>query len=494
MGIVFRQAIKTTGVTFGGAVLGALINYIYTIVFPQNLVGVSRNLLNQGAVLYLFLLFGSATLIYAYAPRFAEDDKKRPVLISFSLLVPLLTTAIFCIPYFLAQPYIIGRYKGFDRKYIEEFYVWLPILGLLMSYMTLFEYYLVSRMKVALGVSMREVVLRLMNMLLIALFFAGLLDFHQFVIGTVLVHLIPVAVLVYLSSRVKGFQISFNWRVFSRKEIYQIVHYAWYHLLLTVIMNLNGMLDVILIGMLSPNGLADVAIYNLALLLISILSIPYRSMSGAAFPRLNEAFVEKDAQLNSLFTRTAINMQLVTAAMWLLIAANLHNAVAILPKGYEDIAPAFLILSLGRVIDIATGLNTELISITDHYKFTFRLSALLLISIFILDRIFIPQHGLYGAAWVSTATLAAFNIAKVLFLYKKMKVLPFNKHSFTILCIALIVFALSFALPQVHNPILDTCYRSVILALVFGLFLFFFRPSPDLSAYIAQIRKTKRLF
>jgi O-antigen/teichoic acid export membrane protein len=494
VGIVFRQAIKTALVTFSGAVLGAVINYVYTEVFPQNQVGVSRNLLNQGAVIYLFLLLGTVSLVHTYAQRFPENDKRRSVLISYSLLVPLVTTLVFCIPYFWAKPYFVSRYKGFDRQYIEEFYVCLPVLGLLMSYMTLLEYYLISRMKVALGVSMREVVLRLLNVLLIGLFYAGLLDFHQFVIGTVLVHLIPVVILFCLSAREKEFRINFNWRIFSRREIYQMVHYAWYHLLLTVILNLNGMLDVILIGMLSPNGLADVAVYNLALLLISILSIPYRAMSGAAVPKLNEAFVANDPQLNSLFTRAAINMQLVTAAMWLLIAANLNNAVAILPKGYEGIAPAFLILSLGRVIDLATGLNTELISISDHYKFTFRLSALLLLSIFVLDRIFIPKHGLYGAAWVATITLAAFNIAKVIFLYSKMKVLPFNKSSLSILGAALLAFALNFALPALQNPILDTLYRSFILMAAFSGIILILRPSPDLTAYLAQIRKTKRLF
>ncbi|MBS1614978.1 MAG: polysaccharide biosynthesis C-terminal domain-containing protein [Bacteroidetes bacterium] len=410
------------------------------------------------------------------------------------MLVPLITTALFCIPYFLAEPYIISRYKGFDRQYIEEFYAWLPLLGLLMSYMMLFEYYLVSRMKVALSVAMREVLLRLLNVLLIALFYAGFLDFHQFVIGTVLVHVIPVAVLFALSKRTRGFQICFDWRVFNRKELYQIVHYAWYHLLLTVILNLNGMLDILLIGMLSPNGLADVAVYNIALLLISFLSIPFRAMSGAAFPRLNEAFIDKSPELDSLFTRSAVNIQLVTAAMWLLIAANLHNAVAILPKGYEAIAPAFLVLSLGRIIDLSTGLNTEVISITDHYKFTFRLSALLLISIFVLDRIFIPKYGLMGAAWVATGTLAAFNLAKLLFLYQKMKLLPFNKGSLSLLFACLLVFALNFILPAWPNPILDTIYRSLLLMIAYIGLLFLLRPSPDLTAYLAQIRKNKRLY
>ncbi len=494
MGIVFRQAIKTTIVIATGAILGAAINYVYTRVFPQNLVGVSRNLLNQGAAIYLFLLLGSVSLVHIYAQRYTSDDPRRPVLFTFSMLVPPVTTALFCIPYFLLKPYIVARYQGIDRQYIEEFYVWVPVLCLLLCYMTLLEYYLMSRMKVAAANAQREVLLRLCNVLLIAAFFWGWIDFHQFVVGTVLVHLLPISVLWIMAARTEGFGISLNWRVFSREEAWRIVHYAWYHLLLAVILNLSGLLEVLLIGPLSANGLKDVAIYNLALFLISILTIPHRALSSAAFPKINEAFVAEDPQLNSLFTRSAINIQVVAVAMWILVACNLHNVIAILPKGYEAIAPTFLIISVGRMADMGTGLNTELISITNHYKVTFRLSVLLIITMLVFDRIFIPKYGLYGAAWVSAGTAIGFNVCKLIFLWRKMKVLPFNRQTIIIIILGATTFLFNYALPPFHNAIVDAAFRSIILLAIYGGLMLLFRPSPDLSEYLAQVRKKKRLF
>jgi O-antigen/teichoic acid export membrane protein len=492
LGIVFRQAIKTSIVTFTGALLGAAINYIYTLAFPQNLVGVSRNLLNQGAVLFLFLLMGTVSLVHTYAQRYDLNDPKRPVLITYSLVTPLVTTGLFCIPYFLLKSYVIGRYQGFDRQYIEEFYLWLPILGLLLSYMTMLEYYLAAQMKLALGASMREVVLRVLNIILIALFYSGLVDFHQFVIGTVLVHLVPIVALYYFSTKTKGFGISFNWRAFSRDELYRVVHFSWYHMLITVTANLTAMLDVLLLGMLSPAGLKDVAVYNLAIFLISVLAIPHKAMSGAAFPKINEVFVNKGSELSDLFTRSAINIQIVSVGMWVLILANRYNAAAILPPGYEAIAPVFVILSIGRMMDMVTGLNTELISITNHYKFLFRLTVLLLICIIAFERIFIPQYGIYGAAWVATLTLAAFNVVKLIFLYKKMKLLPFTKQTLVILAIGLTVFLVNYMLPVLSSPVLDAVIRSFIIVLIYGGLLVTFRPSPDLTHFISQVRKNKR--
>jgi O-antigen/teichoic acid export membrane protein len=494
MGIVFRQTIKTTGVIFTGAVLGAAITLIQAKVFPQNQLGASRNLLNQGAVLYLFLLMGTLSVVHTFAQRYDENDPRRPVLITFSMMVPIAATLLFCIPYFLLEEFIVAQYNEFDQPYIREFFPWLPVLGVLWSFMAMLEYYLISRMKVAVANLNREIILRLANIALIALFYARLIDFHLFVVGTVLVHVIPVAILFYLSTRTKGFHISFDWQIFSREDIRSIIHYAWYHMLLTVSLNLTGMLDILLLGMLSPNGLSDVAIYNIALFLISLLTIPYRAMTGAAFPRLNASFVNNDGNLESLFTRSAINIQLVSVGMWLIIACNLHNAVAVFRNEYAAFAPCFLILSIGRMVDMFTGLNTELISITNYYKFTSRLSAVLMFSILLFGWIFIPKFGLFGAAWVSTGTLVAFNLIKMGFLYQKMRLSPFTKQTGIIILCGAATYAVIKFLPALGNAIADAFVRSTCILAVYGLLMLLLRPSPDLSAFLAQVRKDKRLF
>ena len=66
-------------------------------------------------------------------------------------------------------------------------------------------------------------------------------------------------------------------------------------------------------------------------------------MLNAAIPKLNEAFIEKNHQhLAHLFNRSNLNILVATAFVGTLIICNLHNAVAILPKGYESLKPLFL--------------------------------------------------------------------------------------------------------------------------------------------------------
>lgn len=489
MGIVIRQTIKTTAVIGIGAALGAAITYVQPKIFSVQQFGASRNLINQGSVLYLFLMMGTVSIVHTYAQRYSFDDPRRPVLITWSVLIQAAATAVFCIPYFLLRDFVVSRYQGFDRVYIEAFYNWLPLLGFFWSLMMLFEYYLQSRMKIAVGTAMREIVLRLVNIALIGMFFAGLLDFGQFVIGTVLAHAVPVVLLLFVAGRTEGFGINFRIGVFSRQEIRDIVHYGWYHMLLTITMNLTGSLDMILLSPLSPNGLRDAGIYSLAVFLISILLIPYKAMTSAAFPKLNQAYVDGDPEMPELFMRSSVNMQIVAVGMWLLIACNLHNVLALFRPEYAPLATCFLILSAGQIINMFTGLNTELISISNHYKFTFRLSAALLAAIIVLDYIFIPKYGLYAAAWVTSGTLTAFNIAKMIFLRRKMGLLPIDRRAGVLLLAGAVLYLAMRLVPRIDGAIPDAIFRCALAGGGFGAFLLWYRPSPDLSNLLRNLRQ-----
>jgi hypothetical protein len=144
--------------------------------------------------------------------------------------------------------------------------------------------------------------------------------------------------------------------------------------------------------------------------------------------------------------------------------------------------------------DMSTGLNTELISITSYYKFNFRMSLVLLAVVIIADRIFIPKAGIYGAAWVASGALVAFNVVKMIFLYAKTGLQPFSKNSIYIVVCGGAAFCASWLLPHLANPFLDTFIRSAVVIISYTAMLLVLRPSPDLSHYLSQVRKDKRLF
>lgn len=495
MGIVFRQSVKATIVTLTGAVLGALVVWVGTKVFSKPELGLVTNLTLAGAIVQLLVILGTANLVLVYMQRYKYEDDRRKALLTLAVVTATVGTLIFSVLYFAFKDYVIQLYNEEDQLLIAEYYYLLPILVFFWGLMTIFDQYLISHVKISIPTFSREVILRFLNLTLLGLVFLNTISFHQYVISYACIYAIPMLIMVAVSTKTKGFGFTFNFKLFSWAEYKDMIHFSWYHLLVGASLTLLNFIDTLMLGPLDSNGIGAAAVYGVATFISSVTYMPYRAMANSSIPILNQAYIEKDnAKVNDLFSRAGINIFIAAIAMFLLIGLNLDNAVAILPLGYEAVKPLVIILMIGKVIDMATGLNNELISISKHYKFNFRVGVLLLVMVFVLDRIFIPQYGVVGAAWVATFSLAVFNAFKMIFLYRKMKLYPFTNKTWLVLVAAAITGAIGYIVPFILNPIVDTIVRSCVIMFIYCISLMWLRPSQDLSDFFSQIKENKRLF
>lgn len=378
---------------------------------------------------------------------------------------------------------------------MQRYFMWLPVFTLFFIYQIILEQYLSSQMKVALSTFMREIVLRVLNITLIVLFGYGYIGFDLLVAGTVLVYLIPIIFLLIFSAQTKGFGFSFDFNVFTRQEYKEIIHFSWYHALLGISINLMGFLDALMIPLLDKNGLSSIAIYGNAVFIMSLLQIPYKAMSTATFPVLTIAFKNNNrAEVADIFKRSGINIFIASIGMALLIACNLNNAVMIMKNGYGPVVALVLIMMIGRLTDAATGMNDQTLSVSRYYKANFYMSIGLVIFMVIFNLILIPRYGIYGAAWSTSVALMLYNIAKCLYIWKKLDLQPFSINTLKTILIGIFVAILVQLIPYMVNPYLDTIIRSSIIIGIYVLLLFWLKPSPDISTYISSIRNNKRLF
>ena len=503
MGIVFRQSVKTTIVNFTGAALGALLVVASTYILSKQGFGFTKNLTVEGSLLNFVVLLGSSSLAYTFTQRYGPQDKRKKVLITICAFIPLITTILLTIPYIIFRENVVNLYQPADRDFVNTYYMWLPVLVLFWSFMSFLDLYLISQLKVAASAFMREVLLRICNIIILVLYYYRLISFHDFVIATVLIYAIPPFVMLFMAMRTDNFGLSAQWNAFTKEEYKEMAHYAWYHLLFGISQNVMGYVDSLMLAPLDKNGMDSVGVYSVAIYITTLMVIPYRAMTSATYPILNKAYIENDmAALKDLFHRSGLNILIVAVAMLLLIGCNLNAAVGIFPKGYEAVSGLVMILMLGRMVDMASGLNNELISISRLYKFNFYVSILLVALSVIFNRVFIPQYGFYGAAWSSTLALVIFNVIKIVFLWKKMRILPFTNKSWLVLAAGLITGLAGYYMPHVNHfndtsytrIFLDVAARSAVIVIVYTTLLLILKPSADLNKYIANIRSDKRLF
>jgi O-antigen/teichoic acid export membrane protein len=505
MGIVFRQSIKSTIVIFTGALLGAVATYVCTLAFSKAELGFFTNIIYLGATIQLFVMFGMGSVLATYIPKYEPGNEKRKVLITLGTVITFAAIVIFSAAFFILKPYFIGLYKPEDQIFWERFYNWLPVLTFFWAFLTLYESYLLSQTKIAISAFVKEIVIRALSLLLVGFYALGYIDFTLFIISNIFIYLLAAVVLFRVSAKTPGFGFSFNWMLFNKREYKQLIHFAWYHLLFVVSINLMNYIDTLMLAPLDKNGLESAASYRVAVFIATVMAMPFRAMQSSSFATLNNAFIENDqAKVQDLFTRSGINILLASLGMFIVIAVNLDNVIAILPKGYEAVKPVVLILMLGKLIDAATGLNNELISISKYYKFNFRVSALLLVLVITFDRILIPQYSVYGAAWGATAALIVFNVIKLTYLWKKLNLHPFTKGSLYVLLAGGIASITGISLPGIQiqafefnkyiNPLVDGSIRTVIVIVAYVALLIWLKPSEDIKTFLHTIRSKKRLY
>lgn len=497
MGVVFRQSVKTTIITFFGALLGAVLVLFSTNMIPKQELGFRGNLTNQTVVATFFILVGMSNTLFLYFHRFdgKKEANRRAVFLSLCFLVPLAVFMICMVPYFLCHDFLLHYFQEKDRLFMKRYILCFPFYTLFYLYTTLLEHYLLTQIKSAAASFVREVLLKGLHLAIVLLYGFKFIDYTAFIYSFVFINLIAVAILWMLARKNESFRFSREWHLFSREEYKEIFRFSGYHAVMGLTISLIGFLDGILLAGLNHDGLNAVPIYLNAHFISSVMTIPYRSMNGAASADINKSYALKEhAKVEDAYSRSSLNILVATVFMMILIVCNLHNAVALMISGYEAVFTITLILILGKLVDSATGLNDVALNMSPFYRLNFYCSVGLVFFMVIFFRILIPQYGVYGAAWVYSGSLVLVNIIKSTLVYQKMGLTPLSRGTGIVILIGAVVIGLVLLIPHLPNPYLDTLMRSVLICALYAALIIWLKPSKDITHYLAEIRKKKRLF
>ncbi|MCW3124307.1 MAG: hypothetical protein JWQ38_3799 [Flavipsychrobacter sp.] len=504
MGIVFRQSAKNSIIVAVGALLGALIIWLSTTYIPNKReLGFTQGLVLWSLTISQILILGLNNTLSVYIHKYATDERKRKLLITISLFFPLLLSVLFTIVYSLFRVQIVNHFQLEDRPLMQQYFYWFPVFAVIWIYMIMLEIYLGSQLKVAAASFMREILLRVLNIVLLFLFGFNYIGFSGLVGGLVLIYLAPVCVFFLLALKTEGFGFSFRLRSFTISEYKELLHFSWYHFLLSISLTLIGLMDILLLPFYDHNGYASVAIYRVAQFLIALMQLPSKAFLPASFAVFAKAFTNNEMdKAKDLFVRSSINVLIPTVGIGVLLCCNLNNALAIIPNGYAEVIPVFYILFIQAMVNLATGMNDQVLTIANYYKFNFYLSLVLIGVQYVLIRFLVPQYGVYGAAFSTTITVVIFNIMKFFFVWKKLDMQPFSMKTVLILLAGIPAFAAGYFFPYLFEParhiyvhtFIDAAMRSTVIVVVYVIMLLWLKPSPDLSEYLSSIKKNKRLF
>jgi O-antigen/teichoic acid export membrane protein len=244
-------------------------------------------------------------------------------------------------------------------------------------------------------------------------------------------------------------------------------------------------------------GLSDASIFAIATYVSAILEIPQRSLTSISIPILAKSWKEKDFEnIKHIYHKSVSNLLAIGLLLFGLIWLNIQNLVAFLNwishkqgGGYDAIVNLAFILGLAKLIDLATGVNAQIIGTSNYWKFDFFTNVMFVIISIPLNYYLIQHYDLTGLAISNLIAYTIYNAVRFGFLYFKFKLQPYRwKHAlFVLLSIGLML--LVHEIPAPSNFVLNIAIQSIVYAIGFYLITIWVNPAPEILNYFKDFVK-----
>jgi len=246
-------------------------------------------------------------------------------------------------------------------------------------------------------------------------------------------------------------------------------------------------------------GLSDAGIFAIATYVAAIMEIPQRSLNAISIPVLAKSWKDKDfANIKHVYHKSVSNLLAIGLLLFGLIWLNIENLVAFLNwvsnkegGGYEALAPIVFIMGLAKLIDLATGVNGQIIGTSNYWRFDFFTNLFYIVLSIPLNFYLISNYSLIGLAYSNLAALTLYNTVRFLFLYKKFNLQPYTLQHGLFLILSIAFMFLVYNIPSTSNFVMNIAIKSSIYGLGFYGLIIWINPAPELKELVQGFLKNK---
>lgn len=493
-----RQSIISSILVYIGFAVGLLNTYLYAKGFAESQYG-----LVQGAFMaFSNLMFslsnvGLTYYIFKFFPYYNDNlPPKKNDMITIALAISLIAFLFVLFAGLVFKNFVIRKYSENSPELIQYYY-WLFPFGFGLTIYSILEIFTWQLRKSVVTNFLKEIVFRLLATILIVLFFMKVIkDFDLFIklfsFTYIAIALALVIYLVYTRQLHLTFTISRVTRKFLKK-ILGVVFFVWGG---TLVFNIAQVFDTLVIGSVVANGMASVGVYTLAQNMSSMVHAPQRAIVSAAVPPLSQAWKDKNFGLiNRIYQRSSINQLLFAMVMFSLIWLNFTDGVLTfhLKQGYLDARYIFLIIGITKIIDMGTGVNSQIIATSVHWKVEFVSGIILLALTIPLNYFFTKQFGPEGTATANLISGIVYNCLRYFYLLKKFKMQPFTPKTVYALLLGGACFVICYILFDNFQGFGWIVLRSTMFMILFAAGVLFLKLSPDVLPVFETVKKRFRI-
>ncbi|KFF07775.1 lipopolysaccharide biosynthesis protein [Chryseobacterium luteum] len=465
MSVVARQGFKYSIIGYIGFLLGT-ISAIF--IFPYNFefYGKLRYILPTAEMLVPFVVLGISYSNVKFFHRVERDGKKQNML-SLSLLAVFISFIIFT-GVFLVLPHFFPKFRYSEAWKLKEMI--LPLI-LILSLCTIFNKYTSNYKRIVVSNIFDNLFPKIANLGAFCLFSYFLLSqkiAFAFFFGMFALMLLGY---IYYTNRLERIQPDFDTAYFRKDNFWkEFFNYSFFGFLGTFGNYLA--INSFMIGEFM--GMEEVGIYSVLYALISLISIPQLGLFNISAPIINKTLAEGDMdELDRFHKKTSLSLYFLGAVLFSCIMVGFPYLTEFMPKNgtmLREYEPVVWIWGSAVLIDLATGFNGNIISLSKYYRFNILIMLLLAGLTIGLNYYFIKNTDLklIGIALSTAISLTTYNVIKIAFNYFVFKVSPLTIEMIFVSIICTLAITVAIVLPNFNNNFINLVYKpAVVLILIY---------------------------
>ena len=445
MGVIARQSIKGTIVTYLGALIGGLTTFfVLTRYLTTEEIGLTRVLIDAAVIFVGLAQLGTSSSIIRFYPHFKDANSENDHGFFFwTIVTPFIGFLIFSLIYWALHIPIANYFSENSQLFVDYYYFVLPI-AFFMLYQQIFETNANILMRIVVPRAVREVVVRILILILYFLYAYKIISLDGLVVGFCLVYAIAALInLVYLFC-LKRISFKPDWSYLKKPLVKEYLFYTFFLLLTALASTLAPTLSSFFIA--ANIGLDQTGIFAIATNIAVCVYMPYRAVGAIAQPKISQAMKDKDMQqITTLTQQVSSNQMLVGMFVLCLFWINIDFIFEILPNGQTFAVAKYIVFVLccSQLILSTFNISLPVINFSKHYYFSLIYSFVLTISIIIFNNLLVPQYGMMGSALANLLSYSLYVLLLILTVWWITKTHPFSRVHLKILALFIGILALN---------------------------------------------------
>lgn len=479
MGVVLKQSIQNTVITYLGFFFGAINTlFLYTKILPDAYYGLVTFILASGAILMPLMAFGVHNTLVKFYSNYTEPEKDG--FLTLMVLIPLLGIVPVALVGFIWQE-PLGNWISKVNPMVKEYLWYIFLVGLAMGYFEVFYAWCRVHMKSVFGNFMKEVFARIGVSVLLVLFYFDVISLDFFFKSLVALYLLRTFIIKIYAFTLRRPKPHFDFPINTK----EILAYSF-----LIILGGSAALILLEIDKVMLNqfiSIENIAYYGVAVYIATVIIVPSRAMHQITYPLTAQLLNTGDHEgLEKLYQKTSLTLFIASGILFVLIVLNLNDLYLLLPENYREGFTIVFLIGLAKVMDSLLGNNNSILYNSQYYKTVLVFGVGLAILTILLNYLLIPEMGLEGAALASFVSIFIFNLVKLIFVKMKFGILPFTSSTFKVFA-TLVLLAVLFDLLQFQfHPIVNIVLKSFFIVLMYVGILYRFNISEDVSGLLSK--------